>query len=78
MKTIQAHEPQAVVEADQSIRISDLPFNPGQKVEVIVLKRDEPASTNGGRYPLRSQKPYRVDDPSTPIATEDWELLLQR
>jgi len=75
MKTIQAHETHAVVKADQSIRISDLPFNPGQPVEVIVLKRDKPASVDGDRYPLRGKTPYRFDDPFTPVAMEDWELL---
>jgi hypothetical protein len=75
MKTIQAHETRAVVEADQSIRLSDLPFHPGQQVEIIVLERDEPIPANKDRYPLRGKKPYHFDDPFSPVAVEDWELL---
>lgn len=76
MKTIQAHETEAVVRADGSVWVAAVPFEPGQTVEVIVLERDQPIPTTGtDRYPLRGRKPYRFDDPFSPVGVEDWELL---
>lgn len=75
MKTIQAHEARAVVGADQSIRLSGLPFHPGQQVDVIVLERERTNEATGNPYPLRGTTPYHFDDPFSPVAVDDWELL---
>ena len=55
------------------IAISGLPFSPGETVEVILISRG--SQGNGQqRFPLRG-KPIRYDDPTAPIAGEDWEAL---
>ena len=48
-----------------------LPFEAGERVEVIVLPASR--STDGReRYPLQGT-PYRYDDPTEPVAPADWE-----
>jgi hypothetical protein len=51
-------------------------------VEVIILqpqiaqhqiKSLETQNTN--LYPLQNTQPYRYDDPTEPVALEDWEFL---
>ncbi len=72
---INAHRLEAVVGANGSLTINDLPFNEGKEVEVIVLekteaKRDERTS----RFPLRGKAVEYIDpfDPAAPL--EDWEV----
>jgi len=58
---------------DGRIALNDLPFDAGQRVEIIVLTADVAETTNP--YPLRGQ-PYRYDDPFGPVVDpEDWEAM---
>jgi hypothetical protein len=68
---MQAYKVEATVEPDGSLRLCELPFHAGQRVEVIVL----PAYPAGepGRYPLRGT-PYRFENPTEPVADRDWEV----
>ena len=68
---MKAIEENVVVEQDGLIELDQLPVKAGDRVRVIVLIRDE--LPNGGGYPLRGSQPYRFDDPTSPVAPEDWE-----
>jgi hypothetical protein len=59
------------VSSDKSLTLTDLPFEAGDKVEVIVRSQEHPQG-NGERYPLRG-KPIRYTDPFASVAEEDWE-----
>jgi len=68
---MKAIEEYVVVKEDGLIELSELPVKAGDRVKVIVLIRDE--HQNGARYPLRGVQPYRFEDPTSPVAPEDWE-----
>lgn len=55
------------------LRLSQLPFDPGDEVEVIVRRR-RPRMESASRYPLRGL-PYRYDRPTDPVAEDDWAVL---
>lgn len=65
------HHTEAVLEQDGTLTLRDLPFHAGEAVEVIVLARS-PASPAEDRYPLRGT-PLRYDEPTAPVAPEDWD-----
>lgn len=63
----------ATIGAHGELVLENLPFKPGQSVEVLVLSRSG-ASANGNGSDLRgSVLEYR--DPFEPVANEDWEAL---
>ncbi len=68
---MQDYKVETQVSRDKSLTVTDLPFRPGDRVEVIIRCRDqgEPKS-----YPLRG-KPIRYSDPFGSVAEEDWEAL---
>ncbi|MCP3963632.1 MAG: hypothetical protein GY719_37830 [bacterium] len=67
------HRYQTKIDERGQLRISQLPFQPGDEVEVIVRPR-RPRSDSGSRYPLRGL-PYRYDRPTDPVAEDDWAVL---
>lgn len=58
---------------DGSLTLKGLPFQVGDRVEVIVRGAGV-AGGNGDRYPLRG-KPVRYTDPFRSVAEEDWDAL---
>ncbi|MCA1631478.1 MAG: hypothetical protein LC774_14300 [Acidobacteria bacterium] len=68
-----AHRVEATLESDGKLTLSELPFQAGDTVEVIILAR---AAEAKGRqmYPLRG-KPVAYLDPTEPVARDDWEAL---
>ena len=56
-----------------TLTLSDLPFQAGDSVEVIIVPRAS-ASAAQNEYPLRG-KVIRYDNPTEPVAREDWEAL---
>ena len=60
------------VSKDGKLSIKDLPFHPGEKVEVIVRGAEKASHAN--RYPLRG-KPVHYKKPFEGVAQEDWEAL---
>ncbi|MCC7353191.1 MAG: hypothetical protein IT330_05480 [Anaerolineae bacterium] len=58
---------------DGTLIIKGLPFEAGDKVEVIV-RGQESAVKRNGRYPLRG-KPVRYTAPFKGVAEDDWEVL---
>ena len=59
--------------SDGSLTLKGLPFQAGDRVEVIV-RGAAVAGGNGDRYPLRG-KPFRYTDPFRSVAEEDWDAL---
>lgn len=58
-----------------TLTLQDLPFCAGDSVEIIVLERRSHTRHPGENpYPLRG-KVIRYDDPTEPVALEDWEVL---
>ena len=62
-----------VLKKDRTLILNNLPFQAGDKVEVIVKERSA-AAVHREHYPLRG-KPLRYDMPTEPIAEEDWNVL---
>jgi hypothetical protein len=78
---MEAHKIEAVLTEDGTLMLRGLPFHAGDAVEVIILSAKTPqnqgaapiqADTN--LYPMRG-KVIRYDDPTEPVALEDWEVL---
>ena len=63
---MRAYRTETFVGEGGTITLHDLPLNPDQRVEVIVLATD--AATPPNPYPLRDQ-PYRYDDQFEPVWT---------
>jgi hypothetical protein len=66
-----------------TLTLQGLPFSAGDAVEIIVLelgsqkesvKGSYTSYPNANPYPLRG-KVIRYDDPTEPVALEDWEVL---
>jgi hypothetical protein len=69
----QAYRIHRQVEPDGTLKLDNLPFQPGEDVEVIVLA-EERHGREGHRYPLRG-KPLTYEDPAAPVAESDWQTL---
>lgn len=76
-----AHRIETILTDNGTLTLRDLPFQKGDAVEVIILERpsvqEGAAPTrhpNSNPYPLRG-KVIRYDDPTEPVALEDWEVL---
>ncbi len=70
---MQAHRVETTIGKDKILVIKDIPFQPGDRVEVIILERS-PEVKQGKRYPLRG-KPIHYEQPTEPVAVEDWEVM---
>ena len=66
-----AYRVQTTVSSDGTLAVSDIPFAPGQAVEVVV-RRVKPPRRQGPRYPLRGT-PVFYADPFSPVAQDEWE-----
>jgi hypothetical protein len=76
-----AHKIETALTEDGTLVLKGLPFHAGEVVKVIILqpqtaqhqiKSLETQNTN--LHPLRG-KVIRYDDPTEPVALEDWECL---
>ena len=77
-----AHKVEVVLTEDGTLTLQGLPFHAGDAVEVIILetKTSQPQAqhlpqSGTNPYPLRNTQPYHYDDPTEPVALEDWEVL---
>jgi hypothetical protein len=67
------HRVEVTLNQDGILTLSDLPFQAGELVEVIIQSRV--VRDNGeARYPLRGSV-IRYDNPTESVAEEDWEVL---
>jgi len=58
---------------DGTLILSDLPFQAGDPVEIIIVPRKTASAVKNG-YSLRG-KVIRYDNPTEPVAQDDWEAL---
>jgi len=70
---VQTYRIEATVPADGTLTITGLPFQAGDKVEVVVRSCEEEQKHNDP-YPLRG-KPIRYMDPFQSVAEGEWEVL---
>ncbi len=70
---MQTYRVETKVSRNRTLTIKELPFQVGEKVEVIVRRRERERGRRG-RYPLRG-KPIRYLDPFGSVAENDWEVL---
>ncbi len=67
---------EATVQMNGRVVLEDLPFEEGEKVEIIVLEAENGANVaRDNPYPLRGTL-YKYEDPFEPATPlEDWEVL---
>ena len=70
---MQTYRVETKVSRGRTLTIKGLPFQVGEKVEVIVRRRERERERRL-RYPLRG-KPIRYIDPFRSVAESNWEAL---
>ena len=70
---MQTYRVETMVPSNRTLTIKGLPFQVGEKVEVIVRRRERERERRH-HYPLRG-KPIRYIDPFGSVAERDWEVL---
>ncbi len=55
-----------------ALTIKNLPFNAGEKIEVIIIPRSK-SKIDKNRYPFWG-KPIKYFNPTDPVAEADWEV----
>jgi hypothetical protein len=70
---MKAYKTTVRIQRNGELRLSDLPFQEGDEVEVVILHR-EPVQTRKNPYPLRGL-PIRYENPTEPLPEDDWEVL---
>ena len=68
-----AYRTESTVTEDGMLNLRDLPFPPGEALEVILIPRTREATLKGTEASLRGSV-LRYDDPIEPVADDDWEL----
>lgn len=68
--TPNAHRVETALEQDGTLTLDHLPFRAGQTVEVIILPRPAPATTDDN--PLQGTV-LRYDRPFDPVADDEWD-----
>lgn len=76
-----AYKIETILTEDGTLTLRGLPFHTGDAVEVIILEnrtpqhKQVPSQPETNLYPLRDMQAYRYDDPTEPVALDDWEAL---
>jgi hypothetical protein len=70
---VQAHWSETTVGKHGELLLEGLPFEAGQKVEVLVISKAAGSTTPGEPSLRRSVLEYR--EPLEPVASEDWDAL---
>lgn len=70
---MQIHRMETTIPSNGTLIIKGLPFQSGDKVEVIV-RSQVPKQEIGERYPLRG-KPIQYIDPFESVAEDEWNVL---
>jgi hypothetical protein len=70
---MQAYRIETTLKDNHILTLSNLPFQAGETVEIIILAR-EVAPELSKRYPLRGT-PVQYTDPTAPVAEADWGSL---
>jgi hypothetical protein len=67
------HRIETTLVKDGTLLLEELPFQAGDSVEVIIVTRVSKAVSENP-YPLHGV-PILYEDPTKPVAIEDWEAL---
>ena len=67
-----AHRIETTMVEDGTLVLDHLPFQAGESVEIIILAL--PKIVKHKRYPLHDV-PIQYDDPTEPVALDDWNVL---
>jgi hypothetical protein len=70
---MQAYRLETVVSQKGEVRLKQLPFRPGERVEVIVLARRLGKGVKNS-FPLKNTV-LKFIDPTEPVAETDWAVL---
>ncbi len=70
---MQVYAYELTMEKKGTLTLENLPFNSGEKIEVIIIPRPSRQSTKH-RYPFWG-KPITYQNPTEPVAEADWEAL---
>ncbi len=70
---MRAYRLETTLSEDGALQLSALPFREGETVEVIVLER--PSAPHEAEPRLLKGSVLRYDDPTEPVAADDWEAL---
>jgi hypothetical protein len=69
----QAYRVHCQVSQDGTLRLENLPFQPGETVEIIVLAEERRAREQR-RYSLRGA-PLIYENPTEPVGSSEWDAL---
>ena len=69
---MRAYRLETTLAEDGTLQLNALPFREGETVEVIVLERESASSGNDSSL---KGSVLRYDDPTEPVASDDWEAL---
>ncbi len=69
---MQAYRVETTLQKDGTLTLQQLPFQAGETLEIIILRRSSPPSSDA--YPLRGL-PVQYVEPNEPVAEGDWEAL---
>lgn len=69
----QAYRVQSQVSPEGTLKLENVPFHPGETVEVIVLA-EERLDREQPRYPLRGQ-PLTYRNPMEGVSTSEWDAV---
>lgn len=67
---MEVYKAEATIENDGSVKLPNLPFRPGERVEVTVSSHE--SRKTGEKYPLRGKR-IRYTNPTDPVAENEWE-----
>ena len=70
---VEAHRIEATVGKHGNLVLENLPFEPGQPVEVLVLSKAAPSE--GGQSKTLRGSVLEYHHPFDPVANEEWEAL---
>jgi len=70
---MQAYRLETIVPQNGELRLSQLPFRPGDRIEVIVLAQSL-AQSPMNSFPLKGTV-IQFDEPLEPVGMDDWSVL---
>ena len=68
-----AHRIETIVNPDVTLLLQDIPFRPGDRVEVIIIEQP-PSAEQQSHYALRGQ-PFQYDAPFESVAEAEWSAV---
>lgn len=70
---MQAYRLETIVPSNGELQLKQLPFLPGETVEIIILAVNKPQQT-ADFFPLKNTV-LKYEDPTEPIPEADWDVF---